>query len=106
VGKHHVSERLACGRSVWKVDASRGALQDAGNAGKAIGAGIIVLLWVVVDFFLGVGYGIYKLATRYAACLGRLWLAPAGGVDLFARSDRGCWRICTAAAGWDHDQCS
>ena len=41
-----------------------GALQDAGNAGKAIGAGIIVLLWVVVDFFLGVGYGIYKLATR------------------------------------------
>ena len=41
-----------------------GALQDAGNAGKAIGAGIIVLMWVVVDFFLGVGYGVYKLATR------------------------------------------
>lgn len=41
-----------------------GALQDAGNAGKAIGAGIIVVLWVVVDFFMGVGYGVYKLATR------------------------------------------
>lgn len=41
-----------------------GALQDAGNTGKAIGAGLIVLLWVVVDFFMGVGYGIYKLATR------------------------------------------
>jgi hypothetical protein len=41
-----------------------GALQDAGDTGKAIGVGLIVLLWVVVDFFLGVGYGIYKLATR------------------------------------------
>jgi hypothetical protein len=41
-----------------------GALQDAGNAGKAIGAGLIVVAWVVVDFFMGVGYGVYKLATR------------------------------------------
>lgn len=41
-----------------------GALQDAGNTGKAIGAGLIVLLWVVVDFFLGVGYGVYRLARR------------------------------------------
>jgi hypothetical protein len=41
-----------------------GALTDAGNAGKAIGAGLIVLFWVVVDFFLGLGYGIYRLASR------------------------------------------
>jgi hypothetical protein len=40
------------------------ALQDAGNTGKALGAGLIVLTWVVADFFLGVGYGVYKLATR------------------------------------------
>jgi hypothetical protein len=41
-----------------------GALNAAGTAGKAIGAGLVVLFWVVVDFFLGVGYGIYKLASR------------------------------------------
>jgi hypothetical protein len=41
-----------------------GALQDAGNAGKAIGAGLVVLLWFVVDVILGVSYGVYKLATR------------------------------------------
>jgi hypothetical protein len=40
------------------------ALNDAGNTGKGIGVAIIVLLWVVVDFFMGVGYGIYKLSTR------------------------------------------
>jgi hypothetical protein len=41
-----------------------GALNAAGTAGKAIGAGLIVVFWVVVDFFLGLGYGIYKLASR------------------------------------------
>jgi hypothetical protein len=40
------------------------ALNDATNTGKGIGIAIIVAVWVVVDFFLGVGYGIYKLATR------------------------------------------
>lgn len=40
------------------------ALNDATNTGKGIGIAIIVAIWVVVDFFLGVGYGIYKLATR------------------------------------------
>ena len=41
-----------------------GALQTAGNAGKALGAGLIIMFWVVVDVLLGIGYGIYKLATR------------------------------------------
>lgn len=41
-----------------------GALTDAGNAGKAIGAGIIVALWVAVDVILGIGYGIWRLARR------------------------------------------
>jgi hypothetical protein len=40
------------------------ALNDAANTGKGIGVALIVVGWVVVDFFLGVGYGIYKLATR------------------------------------------
>ena len=40
------------------------ALNDATNAGKGIGIAIIVAIWVVLDFFLGLGYGIYKLATR------------------------------------------
>lgn len=40
------------------------ALNDATNTGKGIGIAIIVAISVVVDFFLGVGYGIYKLATR------------------------------------------
>jgi S-DNA-T family DNA segregation ATPase FtsK/SpoIIIE len=29
-----------------------------------IGTGLIVVFWVVVEFFMGVGYGIYKLASR------------------------------------------
>jgi hypothetical protein len=41
-----------------------GALTDAGDAGKAIGAGLIVVFWMVVDVILGVSYGVYKLATR------------------------------------------
>jgi hypothetical protein len=41
-----------------------GALTDAGDAGKAIGAGLIVVFWCVVDVILGVTYGVYKLSTR------------------------------------------
>ena len=40
------------------------ALNDATDTGKGIGVAIVVLLWVVVDFLLGIGYGVYKLATR------------------------------------------
>lgn len=43
-----------------------GALTDAGNAGKAIGVGLVVVFWLVVDFLLGIGYGIYRLARRPA----------------------------------------
>ena len=41
-----------------------GAMNDATNIGKGLGVALIVLIWVVLDFFLGLGYGIYKLATR------------------------------------------
>lgn len=40
------------------------ALNEASTAGTGIGIALIVLLWVVVDFFLGLGYGIYRLASH------------------------------------------
>ncbi len=40
------------------------ALNDAGNVGKGIGVAVIVIVWVIVDFFVGLGYGIYRLASR------------------------------------------
>jgi hypothetical protein len=40
------------------------ALNDAGNVGKGIGVVVIVIIWIVVDFFVGLGYGIYRLASR------------------------------------------
>jgi hypothetical protein len=42
------------------------ALNDAGNVGKGIAAALIVAFWAVTDFFLGIGYLVYKLATRPA----------------------------------------
>lgn len=41
------------------------ALNDAGNAGKGLGVAVIVITWVILDFFLGLGYGIYRLASRH-----------------------------------------
>jgi hypothetical protein len=40
------------------------ALNDAGNLGKGIRATAVVLAWVIVDCFLSLGYGIYRLASR------------------------------------------
>lgn len=41
------------------------AISRAGaTAGTGIGAAIIVVVWVVVDFFLGLGYLIFRLARR------------------------------------------
>jgi hypothetical protein len=40
------------------------ALNDAGDVGKGIGVVVIVVIWMVVDFFTGLGYGIYRLASR------------------------------------------
>jgi len=36
----------------------------ASDAGKGIGAALIIVFWMVVDVILGVSYGVYKLATR------------------------------------------
>jgi hypothetical protein len=34
------------------------------KVGTAIGVGLLIVLWVIVDVILGIGYGVYKLATR------------------------------------------
>lgn len=39
-------------------------LTSAGDVGKGIGAGTVVIVWVVVDFLLAVVYGVYRLARR------------------------------------------
>jgi len=40
------------------------ACQDAHDAGAGIGVFLIIVLWVLVDIILGIGYGVYKLASR------------------------------------------
>jgi hypothetical protein len=40
------------------------ALNTAGQVGKGIGAALVVLIWVVVDFFVALTYLIYRLARR------------------------------------------
>ncbi|KOG81746.1 hypothetical protein ADK33_13660 [Streptomyces griseus subsp. rhodochrous] len=37
---------------------------DAETAGTAIGVGLIIVLWAVVDFILGITYAVYHLARR------------------------------------------
>ena len=39
-------------------------LNEASTVGKGIGAALIIVFWMVTDFFLGLGYGIYRLASR------------------------------------------
>jgi len=40
------------------------ACNDAESVGTGIGVVLIVVIWMVVDFFLAVIYGIYRLASR------------------------------------------
>ena len=39
-------------------------LAGASDVGKTIGVGLIVVVWIVVDFVVGLTYGIYQLARR------------------------------------------
>ena len=39
-------------------------LNDAGNAGKGIGFAIVIAFWCVVDFLVGGGYIVYRVARR------------------------------------------
>jgi hypothetical protein len=39
-------------------------LGGAAKTGSALGAGLVVVLWVVVDFLVGLTYGIYRLVRR------------------------------------------
>ncbi|MET7616713.1 hypothetical protein [Streptomyces sp. NPDC005408] len=38
--------------------------KDAGDAGTAIGVGLVIGLWAAVDIILGITYGIYRLNRR------------------------------------------
>ncbi|MFF2187870.1 hypothetical protein [Streptomyces sp. NPDC058155] len=38
--------------------------EDGGDAGTAIGVGLIIGIWVAVDFILAVTYAVYRLARR------------------------------------------
>ena len=46
------------------VKGNASLLAGASDTGKAIGVGLIVIVWVVVDFLVGLTYGIYRLARR------------------------------------------
>lgn len=37
---------------------------NASDVGTGIGVALIIVLWMVVDFLLGVIYGVYRLAKR------------------------------------------
>jgi hypothetical protein len=39
-------------------------LGGAAKTGTALGAAVVVIVWVVVDFLVGLSYGIYRLARR------------------------------------------
>jgi hypothetical protein len=39
-------------------------LGGAGKVGTSIGAALIIVVWVIVDFLVGLTYGIYRLVRR------------------------------------------
>ncbi len=39
-------------------------LKQAGEAGNAIGFGLVIVFWVVVDFLVTIPWAVYRLATR------------------------------------------
>lgn len=43
---------------------SQKACNDAQDIGAGLGVVIIIIFWMVVDFFLAVIYGVYRLAKR------------------------------------------
>jgi hypothetical protein len=47
-----------CARSLSRT------YNDAHDAGTGFAVALLIGLWIAVDFFLGLGYGIYRLATR------------------------------------------
>jgi len=52
---------------VWKSYsdcAAHSGVVAAHDVGKGIAIGLIVVIWIVVDFLVGLTYGIYRLARR------------------------------------------
>ena len=53
------------GRSIYTTFAQCVSAYGGGEkAGTAAGVGLIVVLWVVTDFLIGLTYGIYRLVRR------------------------------------------
>jgi hypothetical protein len=62
-----------CGNNAWSplfssyndcvVNGAHG-IQDAHSVGTGLAVGVLVIGWVIVDFLVGVTYGIYRLVTR------------------------------------------
>jgi hypothetical protein len=62
-----------CGNGAWQgvftsyadcVKHGAVGLTEAGDLGKGLGLATIVIVWVVVDFLVGLTYGIYRLTRR------------------------------------------
>ena len=46
------------------ISTGSGNTTDAENVGTGIGVALVIGLWFFVNLFLGLAYGIYKLASR------------------------------------------
>lgn len=60
-----------CGNGQWQGlwksysdCAAHSGVVAAHDVGKGIAIGVIVVIWIVVDFLVGLTYGIYRLAKR------------------------------------------
>lgn len=72
-GPTHAQIVSGCYNGAWKalfksqadcVTHYGNGLQEAGNTGKAIGAGLVVLIWVVVDVLMTLPWAIWRLSHR------------------------------------------
>lgn len=70
-GASHADIVSTCGHGQWQGlwksysdCAAHSGVVAAHDVGKSIAVGLIVLIWFLVDFFVGLTYGIYRLARR------------------------------------------
>ena len=52
---------------VWVIagiSTGSGNTTDAENVGTGIGVALVIGLWFFIDLFLGIAYGVYRLARR------------------------------------------
>lgn len=62
-----VAQMCAHWQGLWKSYqdcVAHSGVQQAHDVGKGIAVSLIVIIWVIVDFLVGITYGIYRLARR------------------------------------------